>query len=509
MITQISGLEIKQFRHLKDLNIEFGTRITAIAGTNGTGKSSLLGLIAGAFVFDKTNGLTLFHKSFSADFSEIFTFSKKKEGKKVNMYKYEVFLSDGQKASGGFRYSSNDVRRPFRIDIVSGDQKEKKKIQFPVIYLGLRRFFPLPQETSLKISISRRQDDEYREWFEKYYKAILPTEKSINYENYKSENKSFLSVITDDYDSYGSSAGQDNLSQILSAIYSFKKLKDQLGIEYSGGALIIDEVDVSFYPGAQINLVKYLHRLAGELDLQVIFTTHSLEILESLAHKDYKPHSKYVFLEKISDDLISCKKEAQDIENIIADLRHRVKKDKTKVVKYKKVVVLCEDSEAVFVAKGLLKSKIKKQLDFKNVNLGCSNYRQLLEKGILSDKLVVLDGDTKNKISGYPNLTSLPGTKRPENEIMDFLDVIPPTDDFWKSENRYTKQAFLSRKEPEIDNREKMKSWFKRESKCWGLCGKRLFDRWTVERKQDFENFNQEVEQIIGIIRKYSYTEEH
>jgi len=502
MRKQIINLNIKQFRHLKDLNIEFGSRITAIAGPNGTGKSSLLGLIAGAFIFNKDKHQTLFHKNFSADFSDIFTFSKKKEGDKVPLYKYEVLLSDGQKALGGFRYSANDKHRPFRIDILSGDKKEKKKIQFPIIYLGLRRFFPLAQETNLKINTTRRQDSEYREWFEKYYKAILPTEKSINYENYKSENKSFLSVITDDYDSYGSSAGQDNLSQILSAIYSFKKLKDNLGDNYFGGAIIIDEIDVSFYPGAQVNLIKYLHRLAGEFDLQIIFTTHSLEILESLSAKHYKPYSKYVFLEKISDDIIRYKKDEQDIENIISDLRHKIK-DKPKIPqKNKKIMVLCEDDEAVFVAKGILNSKIKKQLEFKKVNLGCANYKQLLKKGILFDKIVILDGDAKTQIGNHQNVVFLPGNKRPENVIMDFLKDIPSLDHFWKSKNRYSKQTFLARKEPETDDRDKMKKWFNRERKCLVGGGKKLFSRWQNEKPEEFEKFNVEVEQIIEVIRR-------
>lgn len=174
---KISSLKIEKFRHLNNLNIQFGSRITAIAGPNGTGKSSLLGLIAGAFAYDKNRGQALFHKNFSADFSEIFTFSKKKEGKKVSSYKYEISLDDGQKASGSFRYSASDKHRPFRIDILSGEKREKKKILFPVIYLGLRRFFPLAQEVNAKINITRRQDDEYRGWFEKYYKAIFPTEK--------------------------------------------------------------------------------------------------------------------------------------------------------------------------------------------------------------------------------------------------------------------------------------------------------------------------------------------
>jgi len=500
MTIQIKRLHIKQFRHLKDLDIEFGSRITAIAGTNGTGKSSLLGLIAGAFSFDKDSGQTLFHKKFSAFFSEIFTFSNKKEGEKVNLYKYEVFLSDGQKALGSFRYSASNRHRPFRIDISSGDKKEKKKIKFPIIYLGLRRFFPLAQEINPKINIVRRQDKEYREWFKKYYNAIFPTEKSINYENYKSENKNFLSVITDDYDSYGSSAGQDNLSQILSAIYSFKKLKDDLGDDYPGGAMIVDEIDVSFYPGAQIKLIKYLHRLAGEFGLQIIFTTHSLEILESLSQSQYKPYSKYVFLEKINDDIILYKKDEQDISSIISDLRHRII-EKPKIVQNKKIMVLCEDNEAIFMAKGMLDRQIKNRLDFKMVNLGCQNYEQLLNKGILFDKIIVFDGDARGKIGTYPNSIFLCGDKRPENEIMDFLDSIPSTDDFWTNQSKYTKYNFLNRKEPEINDRKRMKDWFKRESKCWGVGGRRLFNKWKITKPDLFKNFNQELDRIIQRIR--------
>ena len=458
----------------------------------------MLGLIAGSFVFNEGANFTLSHERFSADFSEIFTFSKKKEGDKVRNYKYEIILNDGQKAFGGFRYSASDKHRPFRIDVLSSNKKDKKKIQFPVIYLGLRRFFPLAQETNPKINTTRRQDDEYREWFQKYYKAILPTEKIINYENYKSENKSFLSVVTDDYDSYGSSAGQDNLSQILTAIYSFKKLKDKLGEKYFGGAILVDEIDVSFYPGAQINLIKYLHRLAGDFDLQIIFTTHSLEILESLSNKYYKPGSKYVFLEKISDDLIQYKKDEQDIENIISDLRHSIKNEPKKGTD-KKVAVLCEDSEAVFITKGILSPSIKKNLVFKDVNLGCANYAQLLDKGILDDKIVILDADARknNKFDNHKNCIFLPGSHRPENEIMNFLRSLPPTDSFWMASNRYTKQTFLSRIEPETADRDKMKKWFKRESKLWGKSGKRLFDKWKSEQPEDHLDFDNAVKKII------------
>lgn len=41
----ISELQITKFRHLNDIKIKLGDRLTAIAGQNGTGKSTVLGLL--------------------------------------------------------------------------------------------------------------------------------------------------------------------------------------------------------------------------------------------------------------------------------------------------------------------------------------------------------------------------------------------------------------------------------------------------------------------------------
>ncbi len=38
----ITNLQITKFRHLNDINFELGNRLTAIAGQNGTGKSTIL-----------------------------------------------------------------------------------------------------------------------------------------------------------------------------------------------------------------------------------------------------------------------------------------------------------------------------------------------------------------------------------------------------------------------------------------------------------------------------------
>lgn len=491
---KIKSLTVENFRHLNNLTFEIGDRITAIAGTNGTGKSSLLGLIAGLFICRREK--TIFGKPFSAAFSEIFRFSNKKESQLAKEYKYFITTDDEQIVSGAFTYSSSD-KRFFKIYVTLPD-KTRQKMIFPVIYLGLRRLFPLSQETELLINRSRKQDSEYKEWFETYYSRILPTTRKLEYENYKSENKTFLSVVTEDYDSYGVSAGQDNLSQILSALYSFKTLKDEKKSKYKGGILLIDEVEVSLYPGAQTKLIEILHSLAGELKLQVIFTTHSVEILRSLAQSRFAPASKYVFLNKINDATIEYKKEYQDIRVILAELRHKtIKRNET-------MNVYCEDKEAAFLFQLLVTDENRKALKIHHdLNLDCNNYKKLLEKGFFKEDLVVLDGDAnEGEFEQYNNVVFLPGIKNPENSVMEFLTELSTGDDqFWRNEDHYISGTFLSNREIKIDDRQKMKNWFKKEYKKWGEDGCRLAEVWKRKRPIEVEQLNIKVKTAIKHFR--------
>ncbi len=45
----IKGIHIKQYRKLKNIDIDFSNAITVISGTNGTCKSSLLYLVSNSF----------------------------------------------------------------------------------------------------------------------------------------------------------------------------------------------------------------------------------------------------------------------------------------------------------------------------------------------------------------------------------------------------------------------------------------------------------------------------
>ncbi|MGG2141238.1 AAA family ATPase [Symbiopectobacterium sp. RP] len=43
---QTKKINVVKFRGLKNINIEFGSRLTVICGKNGTSKSTILGIVA-------------------------------------------------------------------------------------------------------------------------------------------------------------------------------------------------------------------------------------------------------------------------------------------------------------------------------------------------------------------------------------------------------------------------------------------------------------------------------
>lgn len=51
--TQLKKLHIEKFRALNNVEVEFGDSITVVCGKNGTSKSSILGIAAQIFSFEK------------------------------------------------------------------------------------------------------------------------------------------------------------------------------------------------------------------------------------------------------------------------------------------------------------------------------------------------------------------------------------------------------------------------------------------------------------------------
>lgn len=482
---KITQIEVKKFRNLENISIDFATGLNAIAGQNGTSKTSILGLIGHIFTYDKSFK-TLAGKDYVTEFSEIFRFAYPdydRAGEHIWNTKFDtkndVFaVSYDRKESG--KKESIRVR-------VGKSERGSGKIKFPVIYLGMGRLFPLALEEGITSNQSVLTETEKEEFIDLHNEILLIVGQNVRPESITTKNKSFYAPHTDQYNHLGNSAGQDNLGQIITALISFKRLRDAVGEEYQGGILLIDELDASLFPAAQMKLIEKLDQKTKELNLQIFYTTHSLEVLSETQKKN---NSKIIFLDKSTGKIQP--KYNLDIEELKTDLLV-LGPDALKSM-LKKKFVYCEDEEAVDMLKCILPSEVIKNIEIFPTKLGETVLKDIAKKNIPDFKksLIVLDGDTTN--GSIKNVICLPGGYGPDRIIYEFLHKTPP-EDFSKISKGYTKQFCfknLLRLDTTTNNkrpRERLKTWYKNQKKFWGKSGNKVWKLWSEKNEETIKTF--------------------
>lgn len=119
----------------------FGVKATAIAGNNGTGKSTILGLLANSSHLRKYK--TYLDRPFRGEFSEFFSATQEHDpsGGKASL----DYVENGQEQTVKFRTSWQNDGTRFRVipkrKLATGKISEAK-LNSPVIYLGLSRLYP-------------------------------------------------------------------------------------------------------------------------------------------------------------------------------------------------------------------------------------------------------------------------------------------------------------------------------------------------------------------------------
>ena len=278
----ITKVHIEKFRGFQDQDFEVGSMLTAIAGQNGTQKSTLLGMITQTFTLGRDKNPMGVEKplcggNYRSAFSEKFRLSPKFD--QPGTHEWTLSFDDGSD------YTIESIPRTGTKSIRFWQKGMRGKgdgyIQFPTIFLSLKRVLPVAESGSVYES-SILTDDELAE-FKNLHDKILITESNIESASLLAgTNKQTIGITTDKYDWNENSVGQDNLSKIILALFSFKRLKEKYSDDYKGGILAIDELDATMYPASQKQLLKVLRTYASKLKLQIFFTTHSLSLLESI-----------------------------------------------------------------------------------------------------------------------------------------------------------------------------------------------------------------------------------
>lgn len=516
----IQKLHIEKFRGFQGVDCELGSQITAIAGQNGTQKTVLLGILSQPFsITDKDNPMIsevpLCGGNYKSAFADKFKFSPTFDVPKGHEWTLYVDGEEPFTLESIPREKGTDKVRFYR----KGDHsKGAGYLQYPVIYLSLKRLFPIGEDQRLAESSRVQLEPEEIAEFKKLHEDILDTGDPIESPQYvESVNKNTLGVNTDCYDWRLNSAGQDNLGKIILALLSFRRLCNLYPDNYKGGILALDELDSALYPASQIELFKTLRHYAAKYHIQIIFTTHSLSLLEvvcrdyqeSLKHNNSKGRIQVLYLEK-NDGLIDLTpiKSYQTIKN-----RLNVSMD---IEVPKKLTVYTEDDEAKIFMRSLLPAKWRSRIAFESCTMGCQNYLQLVGRKIsafqLPQSCIVLDGDARNdvkkikwaKLGTQKNVVCLPGSDSPERELAKMLnnrELIRDDNPFWSSLNPdYRRQVcFHHYKFDDImADRDKAKDWFKSQLPIWGKTSNKAIALWSSYHKDEVEQFRSGIKEMIN-----------
>ncbi len=508
----ITSLHIEDFRLFHKHDLKIGKYVTAIAGFNTTGKSTILGLLG--HCGQLRGHRPLLHSRFRTELSEILKFSRKYDDtidttisfgdmpttSHINYPSSLSYRSSWQKyPDGSPRYRILPKRTKY--------WKSNSKINWPTLYLGLGRLYPVGESVKVnKTKLAGVLSVYENEFILDNMTAILnASEKPKDFTALsiaETKNKKAIGVNTDNYDSQANSAGQDNLGQILMAILSFSRLKQELGTEWNGGLLLVDELDAALHPLAQNKLLDLIYKQAKDIGIQVVFTTHSLSLLEYLSKKTAYNSStdinKYelVYIKKANGPLEIIQN--PQFEVIYYDLMATYDEALAK-----RVTVFSEDEEARILVKKILE-KFLHHITMLEASFGNDDLLKMLESDYyhFCNFVFIFDGDVPDtkieaciRKAGVAELKcalKLPGGKRPEQVLWEYIDNMPPGHPFLQqgasrgiSLTSLREQGPCSTKYNGLTEREKFKNWFKDNRNTIET----VVDYWCKDNKEIVDHF--------------------
>lgn len=257
----LKRLTLRNVRGFVDETVEFKFPVTALIGTNGGGKSTILG--AAAMAYRDTKPAKFFPKAFVGDES-------------MSNWMIEYELVD--------KTISID-RLPQRTARFA--QAKWRRTEFParqVVYIEIQRTVPVGELTEFRrfISGDRAKYDiiALSDNTVKYAGAVL--DKDIrHYRVVKNRDlpteKMYLGAIGDavGYSQFHFGAGEASVIETI----------DRIEAAADNSLILIEEVENGLHPVAVRLFVRYLQSAARRKRLQIVFTTHSQDAVDELPSK--------------------------------------------------------------------------------------------------------------------------------------------------------------------------------------------------------------------------------
>lgn len=421
----ILGASFENFRHIPSLALEFNFPVTVIAGSNRSGKTTvLLSIACSHFDFNKrnyTNG-----KLERQTWSDVLKFTP--HDAQTADWKYSLKIKTGKKVEIKHGARKNATKK------WSGLGKKESQIKKAnVVFLDLDRILPARHHspvlhkkakaaTAVAVTTHKKNQDFINECLSYILEESYQLEKLADH-----LGRDLLGFSTNKkYSSYNSASGEDVLSRILIDC-----------IEAPINSLIlVDELELGLHPKVQRRLMDVIFEISREHQKQFIITSHSSTIISCV------PDKARIFIEANNG-----------ISKSISPISINAALSKMDSDSYPVLDVFCEDETASWIISKALKAIDAKNLSGLNSKLiniiisgsaditfqNFQSRQRIFDKvKIKSGHACILDGDmraNKSKTGGllYPpqdGLFFLPGNVPPEKYLCNLYEKAHPNTSF-------------------------------------------------------------------------------
>jgi predicted ATPase len=329
----ISRIYIKEFRHIKDLEITFEHPITVISGTNKIGKTSILLLIACShhnfLRVDSTKPTSTLRRH---TWKDVLQFTEYENTTKD--YEYHLDWRVGNDIRNGNSRRLHTSRSWSGVGKASKDPK-RKNAQIKgkdVRFIDLERILPARNVSNsllrkISTSAQTRVNSDIEEAF-CYVFSISTGIEIYDIGSHINKRAFLLKTPTDNYSSYNAASGEESVLNILDEIISSPK----------NSLIIIDELEAGFHPFVQRKIADIINYISWRDKKQFIITTHSPTLISSFKSKSRR------FIEPQIDGNSKC------INGISVNAAFSKMDSKA----YPLLHLYCEDDIASFILRNLL-----------------------------------------------------------------------------------------------------------------------------------------------------------
>lgn len=262
-------------RGVNSLDIELTYPITAFAGINGAGKSTILAMACCAYHAQQNSFKLPKRKNSYYTFSDFFiqhTHEQTPQGISI----YYHFAHDNWKKTAD-RPDGKGIGAQVRKKSSGGKWNDyDSRVNKCVIFLGIDRIVP-HSERSQSRSYSRAFADVTPKGWETKIKDAVgyilgKTYDDFRYLEHSKYSLPLVKIGSVTYSGFNMGAGENALFEIFSTVYSCGQ----------HALLVLDEIELGLHSKAQRLFIKKLKEVCQETGTQVICTTHSKEIFECL-----------------------------------------------------------------------------------------------------------------------------------------------------------------------------------------------------------------------------------